>query len=169
KIERSTDGQNFAPLTPLKANATSYSDMGLASGQTYWYRVRANNAAGDSANSNIAYATPVAVSTAPVYISDLPWVSATTDWGTIQLDASIKGNPLSLRGATYAKGIGTHAVSNIVYNLAGQYTNFVTDIGVDDEVNGLGNIIFRVIGDGKTLYDSGNLTGGSPVVHINVD
>ena len=64
-------------------------------------------------------------------VKELPWVSATTDWGTIQLDASIKGNPLSLRGATYAKGIGTHAVSNIVYNLAGQYTNFVTDIGVD--------------------------------------
>jgi hypothetical protein len=41
------------------ANVTSYSDTGLAAGTTYYYRVRANNGAGDSAYSNEANATIV--------------------------------------------------------------------------------------------------------------
>jgi hypothetical protein len=104
-----------------------------------------------------------------VYLSEIPWVSATTDWGTIQRDASIKGQALSLRGVTYTKGIGTHAISEIVYNTAGKFSSFLSDIGVDDEVLGKGNVIFRVIGDGNVLYDSGVLTGTSDIVHVNVN
>jgi uncharacterized repeat protein (TIGR02543 family) len=44
-------------LPALGANATSYSDTGLASGTTYFYRVRAYNVAGDSSNSTTASAT----------------------------------------------------------------------------------------------------------------
>src|SRR5207302_8469376 len=105
-----------------------------------------------------------------VYASDLPWVSATTGYGTVQKDLSEGGHTLTLRGVTYAKGIGTHAVSQIVYNLGGQYTNFLSDIGIDDEENGkaTGHVDFQVLGDGKTLYDSGVLTNASPIVHVNV-
>jgi hypothetical protein len=57
KIERSTDGVNFSQITTVGANVTSYKNVGLTSGTTYYYRVRATNAAGDSAYSNIASAT----------------------------------------------------------------------------------------------------------------
>ena len=88
----------------------------------------------------------------------------------MQKDTSINGNTLTLRGTTYANGIGTHAASTIVYNLAGAYTNFLSDVGIDDEEigKGTGSVDFQVIGDGKVLFDSGVLTNGSPVVSINV-
>jgi len=75
-----------------------------------------------------------------------------------------------LNGVTYTKGIGTHAISNISYNLNGNYSTFVSDVGVDQEVSnkGEGFIIFQVYGDGKLLFDSGVLTNDQ-VGHVNID
>jgi hypothetical protein len=57
KIERSTDGVNFSQIATAGANATSYSNSGLAASTTYTYRVRAYNGGGDSAYSNPAAGT----------------------------------------------------------------------------------------------------------------
>jgi len=57
KIERSTDGMNFLPLVTLGSNVTGYSDTGLSPSTTYYYRVYAYNAAGNSGYSNTANAT----------------------------------------------------------------------------------------------------------------
>lgn len=69
KIERSTDGVNFAQITTVTANTTSYNNTGLTASTTYYYRTRAYNSAGNSGFSNIANATtqapPVTIPTAP--------------------------------------------------------------------------------------------------------
>ena len=85
-------------------------------------------------------------------------------------DLSVNGNPLTLNGTVYAKGIGAHAVSNITFNLGGNYTSFLSDVGVDDEENakGVGSVEFQVIGDGKVLYDSGVLQNGQAPATINI-
>ncbi len=57
KIERSTDNVNFSQIITVAANTTSYANTGLISGTTYYYRVRAYNAGGNSAYSNTASAT----------------------------------------------------------------------------------------------------------------
>jgi formylglycine-generating enzyme required for sulfatase activity len=58
KIERSPDGSTgWTELTTTAANATTYDDTLLASGTTYYYRVRGTNAGGDSSYSNTANAT----------------------------------------------------------------------------------------------------------------
>src|SRR5205823_1667741 len=53
KIERSTDGANFTQIATVSVNANTYLDSGLTPGVRYFYRVRANNNAGDSAYSNV--------------------------------------------------------------------------------------------------------------------
>jgi beta-glucanase (GH16 family) len=57
KIERSTDGVNFTQITTMAANTARYTNTGLTSGTTYYYRVRAYNASGNSPYSNTASAT----------------------------------------------------------------------------------------------------------------
>src|SRR5205823_6437205 len=54
---RSTDNSTFSSVTTTAANAVSYSDTGLSASTTYYYRIRATNGGGDSANSNVASAT----------------------------------------------------------------------------------------------------------------
>jgi hypothetical protein len=84
-------------------------------------------------------------------------------------DKSVLGNTLTLAGKTYSKGIGAHAVSQITYNIAGKYSTFISDVGVDQEEDGkgIGSVDFQVFGDGKLLYDSGVLTNDQ-VAHIDI-
>ncbi len=168
EVDRSLDGITFASIATLAAGASSYGDTGLTGGTRYSYRVLATNAVGKSPASNIATATTLAAGAVQTYVSDLTYTSATTGYGTVRKDASINGNPIKLRGTTYAKGLGTHAASTITYDLAGAYTTFLADVGIDDETTGQGLVDFKVVADGVTLYDSGNLTGSAPVGHVNV-
>ncbi len=73
KIERSLDGTTaWALMGTVAANVNTYSDSNaLAPATKYYYRVRATNLAGDSANSNVANATTQSapVSTSQTYIA----------------------------------------------------------------------------------------------------
>lgn len=62
KVERKSGaGGTYAQIATLGVGVTSYNDMGLASGATYFYRVRDTNASGDSGYSNEASASLAAV------------------------------------------------------------------------------------------------------------
>ena len=96
------------------------------------------------------------------YLSDIDWVSATTGWSTLKKDLSVSGPKIKLgvNGETkeFDKGIGTHANSEIVYNLEGtNYEYFETYIGVDRNVTRQNNssVIFKIYADGKEVYNSG--------------
>jgi hypothetical protein len=173
KIERSTNnGTTFSPLTTTLAGVTSYTDQGLAPGATYVYRVKASNSVGDSGYSNTASVTLPTGST--TYISDMAWVSSTNGWGPVERDQSVgsngsgDGNAITLNGVTYAKGLGAHAVSQVVVNLNKLYGTFLSDIGVDDET-GPGTVVFQVFGDGVKLYDSGVMTQTSTTKSISLN
>jgi hypothetical protein len=83
---------------------------------------------------------------------------------------SVLGNPITLNGTVYSEGISSNAASEVTYNLAGGYTNFISDIGIDQEEDGKGEgyVDFEVVGDGVVLYDSGVLTNDE-VDHIDVN
>jgi hypothetical protein len=66
KIERKTgSGGTWAQITSVGANVTTYQDTGLTTQTTYYYRVRATNAGGDSAYSNQVSATPPSIPVPP--------------------------------------------------------------------------------------------------------
>ncbi len=100
-----------------------------------------------------------------VYLSDLEYdPSSYSGWGSIQKDTNLDGNPLKLLvgGAekAFSKGIGTHATSEITYNIEGLgFTKFQSYVGVDRSQAHSANplLTFKVIADGKTIYDSGEM------------
>ena len=57
KLERSSDNATWTLVT--SQNVLSYADSGLSPGMTYWYRVKAVNAGGDSAPSASASTTTI--------------------------------------------------------------------------------------------------------------
>jgi hypothetical protein len=71
-VERSVNGTDgWAQVGTPPQNATGFSDATAAAGSTYYYRVRATNGVGPSADSNVANATTPAVPTAPAAPSNL--------------------------------------------------------------------------------------------------
>ncbi|MGN0242546.1 MAG: NPCBM/NEW2 domain-containing protein [Lachnospiraceae bacterium] len=85
------------------------------------------------------------------YLSDIPTSDVTVGWGTFRKDLAIGGNPITLGGKVYEKGIGTHADSEVVYHLNGKYTRFQATIGIDDETTReTGSAYFQVY---ATYYD----------------
>ncbi len=119
-----------------------------------------------------------AVPSGNVYLSDLNWLSATNGWGPVERDRSNgetalgDGRPITLNGVVYAKGLGAHAHSEILYNLGGNCSRFQAAVGLDDEVDHQtewGSVVFRVLADGVQIFNSGVMRGNSPTQWVDVD
>lgn len=109
------------------------------------------------------------------YISDIDWESARTDYGQVKKDLASSGAKikLSVNGEeqVFDKGIGSHANSEIVYNIEGtNYEYFESYVGVDRNINQNNNssIIFKVLADGNEVYNSGLMKWNDNAKHIKV-
>ena len=113
--------------------------------------------------------------TGDVFVSALPFFSATNGWGPVERDTSNgeqaagDGKPITLNGTVYAHGLGTNAISDVALYLGGQCTRFTATVGVDDEQGSAGSVTFSVIKDGTTLTTTPVLTGSSASISIDVD
>ena len=68
-----------------------------------------------------------------VYLSDLKPLKATCGWGSSpRMDRSIQDKPLTVNGRTFAKGIGTHALSEIVFALSQEQCVHTTGVALRD-------------------------------------
>src|SRR4051794_8070808 len=112
----------------------------------------------------------------PVDLSTIARVSATNGWGPVEKDmsngetAAGDGNPLTLRGTVYPKGLGAHAESDVTYYLGGNCTKLTADVGIDDETASKGgDVIFQIFADGTKAADSGVLLGSSPAKSLTAD
>jgi hypothetical protein len=81
-------------------------------------------------------------------------------WGNLAYDRSVQGHPLKIAGRTFVRGLGTHARSEIVYDLEAPCERFEAWVGVDDEMDYRkeASVVFRVFADGREV-------ASSPVMH----
>lgn len=113
--------------------------------------------------------TSVSAAQSVVYLDDLQLDGATQEWGTIQAKKSVDGNRLRVGGRSFERGVGTHANGAIVVLLDGQCLGFNAMVGVDDEKTKNASVVFRVVADGKELFNSGKLTSDDPAKQVQVD
>ena len=72
-------------------------------------------------------------------------------------------------GRVFDNGLGVHSRTELDYQLDRGYESLVATIGIDDAVRPAGSVVFRVLGDGKVLLDSGVVTGKDPPRDVNVN
>ena len=98
------------------------------------------------------------------YLSDLDPLDSRSEgrlhkpWA-VQRDKCVNGGPIVIEGRQFQKGLGVHSLTEISYAIGPEYESFAATIGLDDVVRPRGCVAFRVLGDGKSLYESGVLTG----------
>ncbi|MDO4571637.1 MAG: NPCBM/NEW2 domain-containing protein [Planctomycetia bacterium] len=93
------------------------------------------------------------------WLDTLDISSSRCGWKETRCNLSVEGNPLSVGGETFARGVGTHAPGEILLVVAPEKGKFVAKVGIDDEVGDRGHAEFLVYGDGKLLWRSGFVTG----------
>lgn len=109
------------------------------------------------------------------FVSDLPFAAERNGWGPVERDQSNgensagDGGSLTIRGATYDKGLGMHAEGEVAIDIGGAYDRFTAQVGIDDEVSGEGTVVFQVIGDGRVLATTGVLSRADAAHPIDVD
>lgn len=119
-------------------------------------------------------ASPAAASTATTSLTALRPAASSNGWGPVEVDRSVNGkgphdgHTLTINGAKFAHGLGTHAWSHVRYNLNRKYDTFSTYIGVDDEVGSRGSVRFKVLRDGKVAYTSPVMTGRDGARYVSV-
>lgn len=86
-----------------------------------------------------------------------------------RMDSNVTGGPLRLGGRAFVRGVGVHGFSSLSYELKGEFERFSAVIGVDDSVGGSGSVVFRVLGDGKALFESRVMRGGDAPESVVVD
>lgn len=158
-------GYAFAPNATLRD---------LEPGRSYRVGVRSVWSDG-SASPKPAETTHVAAMPGLVSVADLPPLAARHDWRNawraVARDRSIGGRPLRVAGRSFAKGLGTHAASEVRYDLAGAFARFTALVGLDDEATPEkpNEAVFEVWGDGRALWTSGPVRHGEAAVPVEVD
>ncbi len=76
-----------------------------------------------------------------------------TGWGNVNAGKSVGGSELSIGGRKFAHGVGTHAPSTYRLPVGGNALSFKATVGLDDETNGKGSVVFRVLADGKCVAE----------------
>jgi alpha-glucosidase len=116
------------------------------------------------------------------YLSDLPITASTNGLGPVEKDttngraAAGDGRGIAIRRGPYGKGLGTWAPAEVSFALGGTCTEFVADVGIDDEASlniarshTGGTVTFGVAGDGTALADSGMITTFDPAKTLDVN
>ncbi len=81
----------------------------------------------------------------------------------MRVDRNCRGGLLSVGGEVFDRGLGVHAPSRVAWNVAGEWSSLRLMCGVDDSGQSgarAGAVRFRVIGDGKILWERDVLRTG---------
>jgi signal transduction histidine kinase len=80
---------------------------------------------------------------------------------------SFNKTPMRLHGESFTRGIGCQSPSEMRFPLDGKFIRFQAVAGVDD--SGSGTVTFEVYGDGKKLFDTGQVLPGQSGRVIDLD
>ncbi len=95
-------------------------------------------------------------------------------WGSLGVNTAVvpfdgrQPMPLKIGEKSYEKGLGTHAPGEMVFSLDGRYSTFEAEVGIQDQGNTEGSVVFQVFVDDVQCFDSGILRGGDAPKPVSV-
>ena len=89
-------------------------------------------------------------------------------WSSAKQDRSVTGGELKVAGEKFSHGIGTHAFSEIIYDLSDkEYKRFYSKVGHNDGGRDT-YLTFEVHLDREKVFDSGDMKKGDPAKSLDI-
>ncbi len=112
----------------------------------------------------------------PISLTSFKPIMIKQGYGELQFNRSVNSSPgwkswsrLSNNYFYYRRGFGTHANSNLVFDIGKKFTSFSADFGVDTEAATPASVIFKIHGDGKQLFESKKMGRFDYPQHTKID
>ncbi|MFI6062902.1 NPCBM/NEW2 domain-containing protein [Streptomyces sp. NPDC051286] len=156
-------------VTPPAGTATGTYDLKLSA--EYWSPTGTRVQTSVPFRAHVVVAPPAGSS----YLSDLPQLSASNGWGPVEKDTSNgeseagDGNPLTIGGTVFTKGLGAHADSAVEFYAGSACSAVTAQVGVDDEAGAHGTVAFEIWADGTKVASTGVLTNAMAAQPITAD
>ena len=88
-----------------------------------------------------------------------------------RIDRNVQGEELVVNGRTFRRGLGTHAPTRVRWDLERAFQGLRGLVGIDDssllhDEEARGAVIFRVLVDGDTRWESGLIRGGDGLTSL---
>ncbi len=105
------------------------------------------------------------------FLDELPIKTFSDGIQSVVANVNQKGNPITISGIKYKKGIGLESTSVMAFLLNEKGVRFFAEVGVDDMGNDSIPLRFFVLADRKIIFDSGEmLPGDKPkVVDVSIE
>ncbi len=84
-------------------------------------------------------------------------------------DATVDGKALRLNGQEFDHGLGTQSRTYLAYRLKPGDVRLQATVGVDDRAGPLGNVVFRVLVDGKPRFVSPPMSSRETPLAVDLD
>jgi hypothetical protein len=111
RVDRSTNGSSYTFLGYTQAGVTAFRDTGLTPSTKYYYRVSAENPAGNSGYATYTYTTSSGIPDAPTGLTSssvsanrivLTWTDNSSDESLFRVERSLNGSTYTSIGTTSA-------------------------------------------------------------------
>jgi len=97
-------------------------------------------------------------SRSPVDFQHTPMFSV--EW-PYRIGRNVRGRPIRVDRRTYEQGIGVHSASTLTYELNGEFKQFVTHFGLDDDCGALADVTVEIRIDGEVRHRVENVVVGT--------
>ncbi|HEY6083369.1 MAG TPA: NPCBM/NEW2 domain-containing protein [Chitinophagaceae bacterium] len=107
-----------------------------------------------------------------VWLSSLDLTKMIQGSGEPVIDKNTDQKPFSIAKQTFNRGVGTRVNSSFWLDLGGASDRFIAYVGVDDDTTRRAYVTthnFKIIGDGKKLWESGPMNFGDPAKKADID
>lgn len=102
----------------------------------------------------------------PREVKYTPYIDAV--WQHLSRDRNLHGGPLRLAGKTYTRGLSIHSRTYLKYRLAGDFSRFQAVCGIDQLVEGRGDVHVVLRGDGRVLHEA-DIRGTDAPTNLDLD
>lgn len=173
-----SESADFAQAVVVEmAATTSFRLSDLPPARPLYWKVEAISRGGTRLNAGGpgTFTTPERATKGVVFASDVEWKTATVGSDSVHRDSNINGQPLTINGKRFQKGLWTHAFNDstpaeFVFDVSsGKYSTFKATVGVED-AGTQGSVQFQILVDGVKQAETPVLRRGQTCnLAVNLD